>query len=146
MAVTLISDGVDSHHLYTGLIHSIKNLLGEDWEVEILHTLYEENPCADWLAKEGARDVILMKLWHTPPSEISLLLLGDATGASFMRMWSFLLLSCLLLSKHKKKYTYIFRRTFHKKLFFYRLNKHIINLVNIICAIAKLSVCFFLHS
>lgn len=86
MAVTLISDGVDSHHLYTGLIHSIKNLLGEDWEVEILHTLYEENPCADWLANEGARDVILMKLWHTPPSEISLLLLGDATGASFMRM------------------------------------------------------------
>ena len=63
-AVNLISGGVNGHHMYAGVIHSIRSLLRKDWEVEVAHTLREANSCVDWLAKGGARDSISMKLWH----------------------------------------------------------------------------------
>jgi ribonuclease HI len=53
-SVNLIRDGVSAHHRFANEIQCIRNLLANEWEVVISHTLREGNACADVQAKMGA--------------------------------------------------------------------------------------------
>ncbi|KAL4293175.1 hypothetical protein HN51_043650 [Arachis hypogaea] len=78
MAVTLVSDNLDYHHQYAGLMADIQNLLGRDWEVQVQHTLRGMNSCADLLAKKGARDDDALKVWLLPPLPMKCLMINDS--------------------------------------------------------------------
>jgi hypothetical protein len=47
----LICDGDSAHHRFANEIHSIRNLLANEWDVVINHILCEGNTCADVMAK-----------------------------------------------------------------------------------------------
>ncbi|XP_057425690.1 uncharacterized protein LOC130719059 [Lotus japonicus] len=84
-AVTLVNSAPPSRHMYASLIWDIKDLLGHEWQVVVLHTLREGNVCADFLAKFGAsRDRSIVAIDH-PLDEMSMLLLADALGVSSVR-------------------------------------------------------------
>ncbi|MED6172519.1 hypothetical protein PIB30_118000 [Stylosanthes scabra] len=78
MAVTLVSDDLDYHHQYAGLLADIQNLLRRDWEVQVQHTLRDMNSCADLLAKKGARDDDALKVWLLPPLPMKCLMIDDS--------------------------------------------------------------------
>ena len=71
MAVDLISEGFDVHHLYAAVVEGLRSILREDWIVHVAHTLHEANFCADWVAKERARDSVAFRLWHSSFSAFS---------------------------------------------------------------------------
>jgi hypothetical protein len=52
-AENLICDGVSSHQRFANEIHSIRNLLANEWDVVISHTP-KENACVDIMAKMNA--------------------------------------------------------------------------------------------
>ncbi|PNY08658.1 ribonuclease H [Trifolium pratense] len=55
-AIKLIILHVDEWHHYTSIIYNIKDILARDCRVKIVHTFWEDNACADYLAKYGARN------------------------------------------------------------------------------------------
>jgi hypothetical protein len=83
----LLSDSVNPWHHYAVIIHNIKYLLANDWSVKVVHTLREGNTCADYLAKLGAHNPEVYSPIAIPPSEMSLLLLADASGTLFSRQF-----------------------------------------------------------
>jgi len=85
LAIKLLSEPINIWHHYAAILHNIKELLARDWHVHLLHTLREGNACADYLAKMGARNLEAYTPIVVPPVEISLLLLADASGVSFIR-------------------------------------------------------------
>lgn len=54
LAIKLCTKQISTTHVYAALILGIKELLGRDWDVEVLHTLKVGNGSADALAKLGA--------------------------------------------------------------------------------------------
>jgi ribonuclease HI len=85
IATKLIIDSVNDWHQYATIIHNIKNLLARDWRVKVVHTLRKGNACVDYLAKLGAHNLVPYAPISTPPAEMSLLLLNDASGTLFSR-------------------------------------------------------------
>ena len=70
--------------VYACIIWSIKQLLGKNWEVLIVHTYKEGNMSADWLAKKkGAMGDESLVYWDEPPLGIGNLLLADSMGVCF---------------------------------------------------------------
>ena len=49
----LIEEELVATHVHAAIINSIRNLLTEDWTVEVNHVYREANNCADKLAKLG---------------------------------------------------------------------------------------------
>lgn len=44
------------------------------------YTLREGNECADWLAKNGAKEDRFLEIWHSCPPSLFQTLLADASG------------------------------------------------------------------
>ncbi|PNX95640.1 hypothetical protein L195_g018833 [Trifolium pratense] len=61
------------------------DLLAKDWRVKVVHTFRENNTCADYLAKLGARNPEVYSPIAIPPNETSLILLADASETLFSR-------------------------------------------------------------
>jgi hypothetical protein len=85
LAVNLIKQGVATHHRFANEVHSIRQMLDNDWEVVISHTLREGNACADVLAKMGAISNSPMVKISAPPSNLLRHLMEDASGVEFVR-------------------------------------------------------------
>ncbi|KAF7820665.1 ribonuclease H [Senna tora] len=58
-------------HLYRSLIKKIRELLGREWEVKLVHTLREGNQWADYLAKMGSKRKDSGYIWHCPVPALS---------------------------------------------------------------------------
>jgi hypothetical protein len=58
------------------VIYNIKELL-TDRRIRLMHTLQEENACADYLAKMGAHNPEAYSPLAVPPDGMNLLLLAD---------------------------------------------------------------------
>jgi ribonuclease HI len=86
LAVNLIRQGVATHHRFANEVHSIRQMLDNDWEVVITHTLREGNACADVLAKMGAISNSPMVKISAPPSNLLRPLMEDASGVEFVRV------------------------------------------------------------
>lgn len=95
--INLIKEGNPNLHRFGNEVAEIKQMLQQDWIVQIHHTLREENQCADFLAKMGARSSEAMAVIDKPPSGMDTLLLADALGISF----SFSFLPLTMLPKKK---------------------------------------------
>lgn len=83
--VRMIHEGVPIHHHEANEVVAIKQLLAQDWRVEIYHTYREGNQCADFLAKLGARTDDPIVILHDAPAGMNSLLMADALGVSFPR-------------------------------------------------------------
>lgn len=55
------------------------------WKCTLIHTLREENYCADFLAKMGADSDDILTVFHHPPPGMAMLLVADASGVLFTR-------------------------------------------------------------
>ncbi|PNX82170.1 resistance protein PRG, partial [Trifolium pratense] len=66
-------------------IQSIRNLLANEWDVVINHTLREGNACADVMAKLGAMSTSPLVKIDAPPRELLCPLSADARGVVFTR-------------------------------------------------------------
>lgn len=53
--------------------------------MEIKHTLREGNHCADFLAKLGASNDVVLRTHEDPPQGLSWLLSADRAGVAFLR-------------------------------------------------------------
>jgi ribonuclease HI len=84
-SVNLIRDGVSPHHRFANEIQCIRNLLANEWEVVISHTLREGNASADVPAKMGALSTSQLVKISTPPHELQSPLSADAHGVVFSR-------------------------------------------------------------
>lgn len=61
--VKLDTEGVPHYHHLANEAEIIRNLLLEDWDCAVIHTLREGNQCVDFMAKLGAdSDVSFMVL------------------------------------------------------------------------------------
>ena len=83
--VQLLSKKVSRLHHYANLLELIKIYLVKEWNISIHHIFREGNSCADILAKLGAKHSESLVMAHQPLSCLSLALLADATGVSFIR-------------------------------------------------------------
>ncbi|XP_057729031.1 uncharacterized protein LOC130944631 isoform X3 [Arachis stenosperma] len=84
--VSLVSNGGNhDRHQFAGLLANIQELLQRDWQVQVEHTLREGNSCADWLAKDGAKDDVVLKVWLLAPPSMGDLLMDDFMGVPSLR-------------------------------------------------------------
>jgi hypothetical protein len=83
--VNLIRDGVSAHHHFANEIQCIRNLLANEWEVVISHTIREGNACAVVLTKMGALSTSQLMKIITPPHELQSSLSADTHGVVFSR-------------------------------------------------------------
>lgn len=58
------------------IIQNVKDLLRRDWQVQLLHTLREGNPCADFLVMLGASDQSIMTTFDMPRIGLLQMLVG----------------------------------------------------------------------
>ncbi|KAJ1410831.1 Ribonuclease H domain [Sesbania bispinosa] len=84
-AIHLINEGDIAYHRYASLIREIRGLFRRDWEASIKHIFREDNYCADYLAKNGAKLDTHLQILEEAPAELKPLILGDALGIAFMR-------------------------------------------------------------
>lgn len=84
-AKILITDQDITYHRYAAILQDIRDLMKLPWSVELVHTLREGNQCADLLAKKGAASEAGLQIFNTPPPDLKVSLIGDATGVSFPR-------------------------------------------------------------
>lgn len=54
-AMNLMVNGMFKFHKYATTIASIRDLISDNWEVSIEHSLRETNMCIDFLAKFGVQ-------------------------------------------------------------------------------------------
>lgn len=85
VAKLLINEHNIEFHRFATIIQEIRDFLALPWTVELKHTLREGNMCADHLAKLGARSDVKLQIFETPPSDLHLLLTGDAAGVAYPR-------------------------------------------------------------
>lgn len=83
--VQLVKEGTSQFHHYANELEIIKDFMKKDWTISLHHTFHEGNACADVLAKLGATNVDPLIVLQEPPSSLSLALLVDARGVSFVR-------------------------------------------------------------
>ncbi|KAL6504418.1 hypothetical protein OROGR_026341 [Orobanche gracilis] len=83
--ICLIQKFIPSHHHYSALICSIRDLLQLQWEPHVIHTLREGNSRVDFLAKTGANSSLPFFVIDVLPNDIRSLLLADAMGTFFLR-------------------------------------------------------------
>ncbi|KAF7806654.1 ribonuclease H [Senna tora] len=72
-------------HIYRSMIKKIRELLGREWEVRLVHTLREGNQCADYLAKMGSKSRDSGYVWHCAAPALSEQLSKDAAGVTYIR-------------------------------------------------------------
>jgi len=84
--VQLVTEGTSQFHHYLNELEIIRDFMAKDWTISLHHTFREGNACADVLAKLGAINVDPLIMLRTPPSSLSLALLVDALGVSFVKM------------------------------------------------------------
>ena len=84
--VQLVIEGTSQFHHYSNELEIIKDFMAKDWTISLHNTLREGNACADVLAKLGAINVDPLIMLQMPPSSLSLALLADALGVSFVTM------------------------------------------------------------
>lgn len=84
-AKSLITDQVIVYHRYASILQEIRDLLALPWTVGLRHVLREGNQCADHLAKFGANNAFVLKIFDSPPPDLYVCLSGDAAGVSFPR-------------------------------------------------------------
>jgi hypothetical protein len=99
--IKLIYDPANVWHHYTVIILNIKDLLARDWRVKVVHTLWEGNVCAYFLAKFGVHNLKAFSPIVVPPAAMNLLLLADASGTLFSRFF-FPFLFAPYINKKKK--------------------------------------------
>jgi hypothetical protein len=84
-AIKLITERVDDWHHYAAILNNINDFLNRDWHVSLLHTLWEGNTCADFLAKHGAISNEAYSSIANLPDGLNLSLLADASETWFSR-------------------------------------------------------------
>jgi len=83
--VQLVKEGTSQFHHYANELEIIQDFMKKDWTISLHHTFREGNACADVLAKLGATNVDPLIVLQEPPYSLSLALLADAYGVSFVR-------------------------------------------------------------
>ena len=76
-------DDFDNHPLRT-LIQDCKFIM-DKFKLTIMHTLREDNMCADAMAKIGVNQLEKLEVFHHVPSVVKGLLEADAMGISYPR-------------------------------------------------------------
>jgi len=83
--VQLVAKETLRFHHYVNLLELIRSYLVKDWDISIHHILREGNSCADILAKKGANHMGPLVKVHEQLPCLSLALLADVVGVSFIR-------------------------------------------------------------
>jgi len=84
--INLIKGHPIKFHTYAVLIQDIKELIDDQINVIIYHTLREGNQCAHFLAKFGASSDINLSVHAPPPEGLRSLLRTDAAVTFFSRV------------------------------------------------------------
>lgn len=82
-AVQIIKSNNNGGDGTTGMIGVIRNMLKEEWDVQIIHAYREANRCADWLGEWSLEHGFGYKEWCQTPSGIQNLLVSDAMGDTY---------------------------------------------------------------
>jgi len=83
-ALTLIKEGVPATHPYAPVIDLIKRFIDYPWLLTFHHSFREGNSCADWLAKYRARLEGDSIAWRRCPTPLSITLIVDSMGTTFL--------------------------------------------------------------
>jgi len=79
-AVDLIIDDHDhTLHTYATVILHIRDVLHENGNTTLVHVLWEQNMCEDFMAKEGSH-ARCSAHWNSPPPGKESLILRDKLG------------------------------------------------------------------
>jgi len=81
----LVSKEASRLHNYVNLLELIQIYLVKEWDIFIHPIFREGNSCADILAKLGVNHLEPLVMVHQPLSCLSLALLADSIGVSFIR-------------------------------------------------------------
>jgi len=84
--VQLVIEGTSQFHHYANELEMFRDFMKKDWTISLYHTFRERNACANVLAKLRVINVDALFVLQDPPSSLSLTLLGDALGMSFVRI------------------------------------------------------------
>ena len=68
------------------LICDCKNLMDQDWEVQVLHVYLEANICADALAKRGAHQQHILSVYRSCPSFVYVCYVRDLASLRVTRL------------------------------------------------------------
>lgn len=101
--VDLLKGGDFEDHPLRTLVQDCKNIMDE-LKLSVNHTLREGNRCADAMAKLGVNQMEKLEVFHHVPSVVKRLLVADAMGTSFPRVFSLVFLSFLCVPKKKRNY------------------------------------------
>lgn len=82
----LVQEGNYLLHNFGNEIALIRDLPNRDWDCQLLHTLREDNVCADFLAKQGSHGNSTFLVLTTPPRDLVDLIVVDAAGTQFVRL------------------------------------------------------------
>lgn len=85
VAIHLINNGCDVHHLYASIVSQIQALAARDWTVQFSHVFWEANGVADCLASLAHTYPLGVHRLEGPPASCWHLLLFDCTGVSYPR-------------------------------------------------------------
>ena len=107
-AINLIQAPLNVWHVYATIITSVKDLLNLSWNVQLTHTLWEANKCADFLAKHGANHDSPWCSLENPILDLEDLLIADASRVQFLRMQSCFFFFFFFFSFYRKKQTFSF--------------------------------------
>ena len=79
-AYEFISSGVSNQHASMALVNSIRNLMQNNWKVEIHHIYRKASCCAENAAKHGLNCTVGFHIFPAIPPLMSLLYLADVIG------------------------------------------------------------------
>ncbi|XP_027350466.1 TMV resistance protein N-like [Abrus precatorius] len=77
-AIHLIEEANIEDHAYGDLLAGIHSLKQRNWSLNLIHSLREDNACADILAKLGAEQHKVYCFLADPPEQLRLALMADA--------------------------------------------------------------------
>jgi len=82
--IKLIQAPPNAWHVYATIIKNINDLLNLLWNVHLTYTFREANECANFLAKHGQSQFLLVQL-EVPPPSLEALVLAYASNVQFLR-------------------------------------------------------------
>nr|KYP76853.1 hypothetical protein KK1_021114 [Cajanus cajan] len=85
-AINLVLGSREPFHRYAVLVTEIKDLLGREWRMSLVHSLREGNQCADFLSKWGPNCRNELVIIDDIPVGLQPLLQADSSGILFRRV------------------------------------------------------------
>jgi len=101
--VNLISDRFQPYHAFVGVLREVSLMSNGDWNVQLRHTLWEGNHCADFFAKIGSSHHDLLKIVTLCFVELKPTSLVSRIMTAFLRDSPLFLFSMFPLVTQKKK-------------------------------------------